>query len=235
MFVKPYATSAPVLFIKMYLKSAMCTGRQATSTPHVYVRCVCVSMCDAKWDEGWNTAPPPSSHHSPHLPHFYSLAPVFLCCALTGMCPLGRPSPPTTTCTPSISKSGRFLFSPGAFPHCLQRLSLISQISQDPLFHSLFLFWQLPSTLLPCYSFSFSPLLSSPSLSCSSLVGPFLPSTWAPWWDSCFLPQRSFSVLPILHCRSSREPQTLQFSKFILLLQARLAPAWHVVLLISEY
>lgn len=173
----PPATSSSVLFIKMYLKSAMYTGRQATPSPHVYVWCVCVSMCDAKRGKAWYIVPPPSFHHSPHHPHFYNLAPVFLCCALTDMCPLGIPSPPTTTCTPSITDSGRFLFSPGAFPHCLQRLPLISQISQDPLFHSLFLFWQLPSTLLPCYSFSFLHLLSSPSLSCSSLVGPFLLST----------------------------------------------------------
>lgn len=204
----------------------------------LYHMCMCgvyVSVSVMQREARAETLSLPPLPITPHLPHFYSLASVFLCCALTGMCPLGRPSPPTTTCTPSISESGCFLFSPGAFPHCLQRLPLISQISQDPLFHSLFLFWQLPSTLLPCYSFSFPPLLSSPSLSCSSLVGPFLPSTWAPWWDSCFPPQRSFSALPILHWRSSREPQTLCFSKFILLLPPRLAPAWHVVLLISKY
>lgn len=198
----------------MYLKSVVYTGRQATPAPHVYVWCVCVSMCNAEWGEGWNTVPPsPLPITLPVFP--ISLAwPLCFCVVHWQACVSWEDPPLQPPPVPPPSPSLVAFFSLLAPSPIVSNVYLWSHRSHRTLSFTLSSSFgsSHPLSCLVILS-RFSPILSSPSLSCSSLVGPFLPSTGAPWWDSCFLPQRSFSAIPILHCRSSREPQTLPLFK----------------------
>lgn len=196
---------------------------------------VSVSMCDAKWGEGGNTVPPPSSHHSPSIFPISIAWPLCFCVMHWQACvpwedpPLQPPPvPPPSPSLDSFFLSWRLPPLSPTSPSDLTdltgpSLSLSLPLLAAPL-HSLALlfFLDFPPLkfvifvlLVPCWPFSCVYL--------SSLVGLLFP------------PSKKLFSSPYPPLRSSREPQTLRFSKFILLLQARLAPPWHVVLLILKY
>lgn len=161
-FVNPNATShqspSSVLFIKIFLKHAIYTEISKQRLHHMCMCGVYVSLCMRQREARVETLSLPlfSPITFPIFPISIAWPLCFLRYALTGMCPLGRLFPPTTTCTPSISVRVWLL---SFLSWCLPPLSPtcpsdLTDLTGPSLPLSLPLS-AAPSTRLLCYSFSF--------------------------------------------------------------------------------